>query len=896
MQKIIILILTLITILSAAPVNRTKAEQAAVNWFKHYAPQHLKTAEIASTVETEQNNLTVYYTVSFKNGGFVIISADDTAKPLIGYSFTGFADPQNMHPALNNMLNDYALQIFDLAKDSKAAPVMQWTNMLNSGFTDKDTREDIEPLVESRWNQGTPYNMYVPNGWPVGCVATAMAMVMDYYQHPKQGTGSHTYTDGNSGQILTADFGNTVYEWKKMTAVYAGPTPLPSREWVAKLSSHCGIAVDMMYGQGGSGAYSTDCIQSMKQYFGYKQQANIKYRDDYSADGWRDAVKAELVLKRPLLYYGFGSGGHAFICDGYHSVDNTLHFNWGWGGSYDGFFAVDGLNPTGSGTGGSSGGYNNGQHAIFNLFDYKEVPKKIASVKAADLGNGTQFKLSWKKQQNANFKNYKVYLGRKSFDYYTSQITTDTTLIFSGLQNDSLYFAGVTVEGLNGQESRLAETNCRVLLAPAATLQVKATPQLLKIKLSWKPNLELDLAGYDVYKSNDSISFTKLNTQLLTDTVLIDNSVSLSAYHYYKIRGVDTDGNPGAFSAVVSARAASLQNGILIVDESANGSGTAYNPNDLMMDSYFNSITAGSLTANIDLSANGNRICLSELGPFSTVIWHNQSVELGSVFSTYQAEIAAYLDLGGKLLITADKPTKLCAGNNSYPTGFSSGSFPAKYLGIDSSFYISASRFKAGNPLDNSYPVLAVDTAKALDIYNNHLKKMEAFKPAAGIQTIYTYDSDYAAGTNMGSLVGKAVGIIKTSGNSKVATLSVPLYYVQQNDARELMVKILRDEFGETVGIDTPENLADNSDLRLNCYPNPFNPVTKINFELKTADYAKLSIYNAAGQLVKTLFEGVQQPGKHSVNFNAAELNSGVYFYKLETPSSCAINKALLIK
>lgn len=896
MQKIVFLILVIISVLNAAPVDRTKAGKVAANWFEHYAPQQLKNSKIANTVSTERNGVTVYYTVSFQNGGFVIVSADDAAKPLIGYSYTGYADPQKMHPALQNMLNDYAKEIVELAADTKAAPAEQWSKIMSADFSDKDTREDIAPLIDSRWDQGSPYNKYVPNGWPVGCVATAMAMVMDYYQQPKQGTGSHTYTDNNSGQTLTADFGSTVYEWKKMVPIYGGAVSQQSKDWVAKLSSHCGISVDMMYGQGGSGAYSTDCIQSLKDYFGFKQQANIKYRDDYSATDWRDVVKAELVLKRPLLYYGFGSGGHAFICDGYQSADNKLHFNWGWSGSYDGFFAIDGLNPTGSGTGGSSGGYNNGQHAIFNLFDYKEVPQKIASVKAVDLGNGTQFRLTWKKQQNANFKNYKVYLGKKSFDYYTSQITTDTALVLSGLQNDSLYFAGVTIEGINGQESRLAEAKCRVLLAPAAPLQAKATPQLLKIKLSWHPNQEVDLAGYELFRSSDNITFNKLNTQLITDTIMIDNSVSLSTYHYYKIRGVDTDGNPGAFSEVVKARAASLQNGILIVDETADGAGTAFSPNDLMVDSYFATLTAGATTTAIDLAANENKISLSDLGPYSTVIWHSQSTELGSVFSTYQAEIAAYLDLGGKMLITADKPTKLCAGNNSYPTGFSSGSFPAKYLGVDSTFYIAAARFKQAMPANSSYQVLNVDTAKAQDIYNNHLKKMEAFKTAAGAQTIYTYGSEYLPGTSMGSLVGKAVGILKTSGSSKVITLSVPLYYIRQNDARELMVKILRDEFGETVGIDTQENLANSSKLRLNCYPNPFNPVTKINFELKTADYAKLSVYNAAGQLVKTLFEGVQQPGKHSVNFNAAELNSGVYFYKLETPAGSAINKALLIK
>jgi hypothetical protein len=106
----------------------------------------------------------------------------------------------------------------------------------------------------------------------------------------------------------------------------------------------------------------------MKTYFGYNATTlRGVQRNSYTSSTWMQLMKTELDASRPILYAGFGNGGgHAFVCDGYNSSD-YFHMNWGWGGSYDGYFLLTALNPTGLGIGGGSGGYNSNQQALIGI-------------------------------------------------------------------------------------------------------------------------------------------------------------------------------------------------------------------------------------------------------------------------------------------------------------------------------------------------------------------------------------------------------------------------------------------------------------------------------------------------------------------------------------------------
>ena len=107
------------------------------------------------------------------------------------------------------------------------------------------------------------------------------------------------------------------------------------------LMYHCGVAVEMNFAPDGSGANSWDVPDAIERFFSYSNHANLEWREGYSLLSWQNMLKESFDIGWPVYYSGFSnSGGHAFVCDGYDDND-LFHFNWGWGGSSDGWFVID---------------------------------------------------------------------------------------------------------------------------------------------------------------------------------------------------------------------------------------------------------------------------------------------------------------------------------------------------------------------------------------------------------------------------------------------------------------------------------------------------------------------------------------------------------------------------
>jgi hypothetical protein len=317
---------------------------------------------------------TLFYVFNTTNPGFVIIAGDDRVIPVLGYSDEVFFDPGNLAPNVRKWLEEYKNQIRDVVENDLPATeeiAGKWEEFLNGDIsvTDVATGTAVNPLVQTKWNQAPYYNAMCPGGSVTGCVATAMAQIMKFWNHPATGSGFHSYNHSNYGTI-SANFGGTTYQWSSM------PDNVNSTNTaVAELMYHCGVSVDMDYSPQVSGAYVItaqspvqNCSEyAMKTYFGYKSTMQGVQRTNYAQSQWVSLLKGELDAGRPILYAGFGSGGgHAFVCDGYDN-NEYFHFNWGWGGAYDGYFYINALNPSGTGTGGGSGGYNSGHQALIKI-------------------------------------------------------------------------------------------------------------------------------------------------------------------------------------------------------------------------------------------------------------------------------------------------------------------------------------------------------------------------------------------------------------------------------------------------------------------------------------------------------------------------------------------------
>ena len=338
--------------LSAQFVSVDQARKKASDFLLTQSP-----SSHTSKRSSEIKDLTLSYTYQqsgtphiyvFNSGdeGFILTSADEICEDILGYSTHGRFNIDSLSPNLRYWLEQYNSQIaFALAnKESCHKP---------HHSVKTSSRHDIEILVNTKWDQQTPYWNFCPKKGGTrcltGCVATAMAQVMKVHRWPVTGTGSHTYTDTpdetgwGTGQTLTADFSEHTYDWDNMLNTYTTSTAVQDSA-VALLMSDCGISVDMTYGtysQGGSGAYTEYVPYALINFFGYDHATRHLYRDYYSDEDWSDLLYTELAAGRPIMYGGSNySGGHSFICDGYDNTSGKFHFNFGWSGSGDGYFAL----------------------------------------------------------------------------------------------------------------------------------------------------------------------------------------------------------------------------------------------------------------------------------------------------------------------------------------------------------------------------------------------------------------------------------------------------------------------------------------------------------------------------------------------------------------------------
>ena len=364
-QFLLVLLLALgYSPLQAKRITQWQAQQQAYSFWGKQMPQKAKAKSRTATTASPSD---AYYVFNNDAGGFVIIAGDDAVTPVLGYTSTGSFDAENLPDGLKDLLKSYERQIAALGDSYQANQTAT-----RAAFTGEKL------LNTAKWNQSNPFNKYTPYKYPVGCVATAGAIVMKHHGYPAKGIGSHTYTWNE--QDLTANFEHD-YDWANMPTKYTVGND-EAFDGVARLMSDLGVAVEMQYAKGGSGATMEDLVTALQKYFGYSKYARLLAIADLGAEVWNGRLRAEIDADRPILYSAVDSnkGGHSFVIDGYK--DESFSVNWGWGGYCDGFYRIGALNPE---TGGKPLGdqYNLSQSAVFSLqpSDGEEVISNLGFIK-----------------------------------------------------------------------------------------------------------------------------------------------------------------------------------------------------------------------------------------------------------------------------------------------------------------------------------------------------------------------------------------------------------------------------------------------------------------------------------------------------------------------------------
>ena len=337
------------------------------------------------------------YAFNIDGGGFIIASGDQRTLPVLGYSTTGNIDWEQMPENMRSWLKQYDEAIATLGnrtdfEDGEQITTLQYGQANSTARTSsRAERAKLDPLIKTHWDQAEPYWNQVPTyqgAIPsqrgkqcyVGCVATAMAQVMNYWQWPKtlpDGLPEYDFIDGYNGLTKTWHIGAlppTWFDWDNMLDDYYSidstsgeikrlETTEAQNKAVATLMRYCGQSVRMNYGPGELGGSASSIVYAAKalvDYFDYNAAQIISRQKFPGIDEWEEIIYGELAAGRPIVYSGQSDqGGHAFVCDGYDG-NGLFHINWGWSGYNDGYFALAVLNPynnTSAGSGSSGIGY-----------------------------------------------------------------------------------------------------------------------------------------------------------------------------------------------------------------------------------------------------------------------------------------------------------------------------------------------------------------------------------------------------------------------------------------------------------------------------------------------------------------------------------------------------------
>lgn len=344
-------------VVNAATVSENEALELATEFFSSSGVSRLSapgSLELAFTAKDKQKPL--YYVFNSTDGqGFIIVSADDCTAPVLGYSTESHYSPASVPAAMKWMISG-------LENEIRIAPDVQRPQSV------KARREAIRRVAQSsgrillptaQWSQEGPFNNAIPGHPLVGCVGTAMGIVMKYHKWPERGVGSHNNVNFD-----------VKYEWDDMrTDNYRSSYTQAQADAVATLLYHTAVSVGTQFGMSGSSAYEVRVPAAMTNYFGYDPGISYKKRSETPDQAAFDAIiKEEISKSRPVIFCGQDvTAGHAFVVDGFDPVTNMLHINWGWGGqdgnNNGGWYVSTALNPTVS----VSHSFNNLATIIYNI-------------------------------------------------------------------------------------------------------------------------------------------------------------------------------------------------------------------------------------------------------------------------------------------------------------------------------------------------------------------------------------------------------------------------------------------------------------------------------------------------------------------------------------------------
>ena len=355
--------------LSAENVSQDQAKQIAEDFLRQSRSRAAVSLRMVYDGESSASRSSgqapaLYVFDNEGRNGFVVVSGDDAAYPILGYSYDGDFPEGQLPENFESWLQEMEKQVNYLR--AQGAPTMV-------GSRAEDVGSVVKQLNTAKWSQDAPYNKLTPTVGgkksPTGCTATALAIVMRHLEWPQTRTVEiPSYKNKTDQTTIASRPAGATYNWDNMLLEYKQGAYTDSQaDEVADFMADVAFMLESDFGSEATGASAADVPIAVVKYMDYDKSCRFLQRHQYSATDWYKLVKDELDANRPVFYTGFNDkAGHAFVLDGY-TTNDYFSVNWGWGGYLDGQFRLDAMNPAGSGIGGNNDHYNSGQGAIFGL-------------------------------------------------------------------------------------------------------------------------------------------------------------------------------------------------------------------------------------------------------------------------------------------------------------------------------------------------------------------------------------------------------------------------------------------------------------------------------------------------------------------------------------------------
>lgn len=804
------------------------------------------TATIGDTLEER----TIFYVFNVDNLGYVIVSGDDTVIPILGYSDQGIFHSENIPQAFQKWLEGYKNEIiYVINHNIKATDDInnQWSLQIinKNSNTTLSPNAIVGPLIQTHWDQAPYYNAQCPTNTYTGCVATAMAQIMKFWNYPVSGTGFHSYSHSQYG-IRSANFGNTIYQWSSMPNQLTSLSTSSQINAVSTLMYHCGVSLDMNYGTIGSSAPTPSVVSSLINYFGYSNSAQYVQRINYPDDiQWKNLLKNELDSGRPIQYRGQGNeGGHSFICDGYDSSNMQFHFNWGWGNlqiTQDGYFTINSLNPGSLGAGGGAGNYNGLQGAVIGIQppssqqNYDLSLYNFITPSASTINYGQAFTVSTNIanygtnsfsgdytlgafDSNGNFIDFietKInYTPLPSQTFYSSNIVFSTTGMFTLLPGT--YYLGLYYRPTGGGW-KIVKNNSSYTNFPQITV-MNSNPISLNSTMTVSPgttltqgqgasvNLNIANIGSSTFIGQYNVGLYTLDGTFVQTIGALNENIGLSAGYTY----------PSPYLSFTTAAITATPGTYLIALQHKSTTGN------------------WTLTGSTSTFINPTRVTV--------------------VQAPYQADIYEVND----------------AFNQSYsmPLSFTSNTASVKTTGSNSHVGNDNDYYKIVLPSGYNYTI----TPRLQDSYSSNNGNTYS------LDALFTYSTD---GVNWSSVFDDVISGNLTINNGGTIYFHVAPYFQGNVGTYLLDVNLSR-----TLYLGLPEN-----DLgkELKLFPNP--TTSKVFFDNANSNFKEVAIYNYLGQEVsKTGFTTTNS----NQEVDMSGLSAGVYVLKFsntETSQSVKVIK-----